>query len=280
MGTNSAAPSGTVGRGLAGLPDRRRFLALGAAAGAAALVTGGTGLGVAGRGVGGPRTRDWEALRARLSTHRLFRPGQLGYNVAKELFDPRFDTKTPAGVAYCAAPRDVSACVNFARAFRLPIAARSGGHGYGGWSSVSNGLVADVTPMSSFAVGTGPAGAGTVRVGAGTFLIDLYDDLSSRGLAIPGGSCPTVGIAGLTLGGGVGVLSRIYGLTSDNLVSVQIVTADGIVRTCDAQTNSDLFWACRGGGGGNFGIATSFTLRTHPLSQVVLFFLRWPWSVA
>ena len=280
MGTNSAAPPGTVGRGLAGLPDRRRFLALGAAAGAAALVTGGSGLGVAGPGVGGPRTRDWEALRARLSTHRLFRPGQLGYNVAKELFDPRFDTKTPAGVAYCGTPQDVSACVNFARAFRLPIAARSGGHGYGGWSSVSNGLVVDVTPMSSFAVGSGPAGASTVRVGAGTFLIDLYDDLSSRGLAIPGGSCPTVGIAGLALGGGVGVLSRIYGLTSDNLVSVQIVTADGIVRICDARTNSDLFWACQGGGGGNFGIATSFTLRTHPLSQVVLFFLRWPWSAA
>jgi FAD/FMN-containing dehydrogenase len=275
MGTNSAALSGAVGRGLAEVPDRRRFLALGAAAGAGALVTGGTGLGLARPGVGGPRTRDWEALRARLSTHRLFRPGQRGYNVAKELFDPRFDTKTPAGVAYCGTPQDVSACVNFARAFRMPVAARSGGHGYGGWSSVSNGLVVDVTPMSSFAVGSG-----TVRVGAGTFLIDLYDHLSSRGLAVPGGSCPTVGIAGLTLGGGVGVLTRIYGLTSDNLVSVQIVTADGIIRTCDARTDSDLFWACRGGGGGNYGIATSFTLRTHPLSQVVLFFLRWPWSQA
>src|SRR5262249_19130674 len=141
MTTDSTARVGAGGRGLAGVPDRRRFLAMGAAAGAGALGTGGSGLGVAGPGGGGPRPRGWEALRARLSTHRLFRPGQRGYNVAKELFDPRFDTKTPAGVAYCGTAQDVSACVNFARSFRMPIAARSGGHGYGGWSSVTNGLV-------------------------------------------------------------------------------------------------------------------------------------------
>jgi FAD/FMN-containing dehydrogenase len=284
MRTDQAAIGVGPGRGVtAGTANRRGFLALGAAVGAGALVTAGRGLGVAGPAASaarGPRPRDWEALRARISSHKLIRPTQRGYNVAKELFDPRFDSKTPAAVAYCGTPQDVGACVNFARMFRMPICARSGGHGYGGWSSVNNGLIVDVTLMNSFAVGNGPVGEGTVRVGAGTFVIDLYDHLAPRGLAVPGGSCPTVGIAGLTLGGGVGVLSRIYGLTSDNLESVQIVTADGIIRTCDARHNSDLFWACRGGGGGNFGIATSFTLRTHQLSRVVLFYLTWPWSQA
>src|SRR5439155_19305207 len=84
----------------------------------------------------------------------------------------------------------------------------------------------------------------------------------------------------LTLGGGVGVVSRAYGLTSDNVKSLQIVTADGQVRTCNSSQNSDLFWACRGGGGGNFGVVTSFTYRTHPVGQIVLFFLSWPWSQA
>ena len=97
---------------------------------------------------------------------------------------------------------------------------------------------------------------------------------------MPGGSCPTVGIAGLTLGGGVGVVSRAYGLTSDNVQSLQVVTADGQVRTCNSSTNADLFWACRGGGGGNFGVATSFTFTTHPAGEIILFFLSWPWSQA
>src|SRR5260370_25454639 len=157
----------------------------------------------------------------------------------------------------------------------MPICASSGGDSYGGWSSVSNGLIVDVTLMNSFAVGSG-----TVRVGAGTYLIDLYEHLASRGLAIPGGSCPTVGIAGLALGGGVGVLSRIYGLTSDNLESVQIVTADGSIRTCDSRNNSDLLWACRGGGGGNLGVATSFAPRAHHLSSVAPFLPREPRSPA
>jgi FAD/FMN-containing dehydrogenase len=168
-----------------GAPGRRGFLAMGAAVSAGALATGRGRLAAAGPATvttGGPRTKDWEALRARLSTHRLFRPAQRGYNVARELFDPRFDTKTPAGVAYSATPQDVSACVNFARTFRLPVCARSGGHSYGGWSSVNNGLIVDVTPMNSFTVNNG-----TVRVGAGTFLIDLYDHLSSRAWRFPAG---------------------------------------------------------------------------------------------
>ena len=117
-------------------------------------------------------------------------------------------------------------------------------------------------------------------VGAGTRLIDLYNGLSAQGRTVPGGSCPTVGIAGLALGGGIGVVARAYGLTSDNVQSLQIVTADGQVRTCDSSSNPDLYWACRGGGGGNFGVVTSFTFTTYPAGQIVLFFLSWPWSQA
>jgi FAD/FMN-containing dehydrogenase len=222
-----------------------------------------------------PGAGDWEALRRALSTHKLIRPGGKMYPAAKELFDPRFDFKQPAGIAYCATARDVSACVNFARKFGLTISARSGGHSYGGWSSNNGGLIVDVTGISYFNVG-----AGSVTVGTGIHLIDFYNRLAARGLAVPGGSCATVGIAGLTLGGGVGVLSRAFGLTSDNLESLRIVTADGAIRTASPASNPNLYWASRGGGGGNFGIAVSFTFRTRRLGSVVLFFLTWPWSAA
>ena len=219
---------------------------------------------------------DWQALRRRLSTDELVLPGQAGYSTARQLFDPRFDAVEPAGIAYCGTPQDVSACLAFVRRFGLPVAARSGGHSYGGWSS-STGLIVDVTRMNTLRVA---AGGATVQVGTGTRLVDFYSGLAARGLAVPGGSCPTVGVAGLALGGGVGVLSRQYGLTSDHLEAVQIVTADGTIRDCDAQRNSDLLWACRGGGGGNFGVVSSFAFRTHQLSQLVVFFLSWPWSQA
>ena len=261
-------------------PGRRRFLTLAGAAAGAVPLAGmlGHGHAAAASPQAGPGTGDWEALRRALSTHKLIRPGMRVYPTAKELFDPRFDYKHPAGIAYCGSPRDVSACLAFVRKFGLPVAARSGGHSYAGWSSTpgTTGLMVDVTAMNSFQVGKGR----TVRVGTGLHLIDLYNRLAAHGLAVPGGSCPTVGVAGLTLGGGVGVLGRAYGLTSDALESVQIVTADGTVRTCNSSSHSDLYWACRGGGGGNFGIATAFTFRTHRLSRLVLFFLSWPWSQA
>ncbi|MHB1873602.1 MAG: FAD-binding oxidoreductase [Streptosporangiaceae bacterium] len=225
---------------------------------------------------GPPGRADWAALAARLSTGRLLRPGAPGYGTARLLYDPRFDNAHPAGVAYCAVPADVSACLAFVRRFGLGVAARSGGHSYGGWST-STGLVIDVTQMSRVSI---DAAAGTARVGAGTLLIDLYAELAGHGLAVPAGSCPTVGIAGLALGGGVGVVGRLYGLTCDNVLGVQIVTADGVVRECGPGSESDLYWACRGGGGGSFGVVTEFTLRTHPAPDLVIFYLTWPWSQA
>jgi len=275
---------------------RRAFLRLAAAAGGAGLLSGcssGGGSGTAATTAGGtasasattapraaapaatqsPSPADWAALGHDLSGP-LVRPGEAAYTVSKQLFDPRFDSLHPAGIAYCRNPHDVTTCLTFARKFGVPVAARCGGHSYAGWSSTS-GLIIDVTRMS----GVNVSGS-TATVGAGTRLIDFYNGLAAHGRGVPGGSCPTVGIAGLTLGGGVGVVSRAYGLTSDNVQSLQIVTADGQVRTCNSSQNSDLFWACRGGGGGNFGVVTSFTFRTQPVNQIVLFFLSWPWSQA
>jgi FAD binding domain/Berberine and berberine like len=266
---------------------RREFLKLAATAGAAGLLascsrsdgtsTTGTADGaaktLAPAATGSPSPADWTALGHDLSGS-LVRPGEAAYTVSKQLFDPRFDSLQPAGVAYCGNPHDVTTCLAFVRKFGVPVAARCGGHSYAGWSSTS-GLIIDVTPMAGVNV-TGT----TATVGAGTRLIDFYNGLAAHGRAVPGGSCPTVGIAGLTLGGGVGVVSRAYGVTSDNVQSLQIVTADGQVRTCNSSQNSDLFWACRGGGGGNFGVVTSFTFTTHPAGQIVLFFLSWPWSQA
>ena len=259
-------------------PGRRAILAVAAAGGAALMAgcTGGLASAAAGTGtrvLSGPAAADWTALAKDLSGP-LIRPGEASYPVAKRLFDPRFDSVNPAGIAYCRSPHDVATCLAFVRRFRVPVAVRAGGHSYAGWSSTT-GLIIDVTRMAGVSVsGT------TATVGAGTRLIDLYSGLAAHGRTIPGGSCPTVGIAGLTLGGGVGVVARAFGLTCDNVRSLQIVTADGRIRTCDAKTNSDLYWACRGGGGGNFGVVTSFTFGTHPVGGIVLFFLSWPWSQA
>ncbi len=191
------------------------------------------------------------------------------------MFTPQFDYLKPAGVAYCKRNSDVAACLSFVTKFKLPVRVRSGGHSYGGWSSVNNGLIVDISEMNSMSFGSN-----TVTVGTGIDLINFYAGLAAHGKAVPGGSCPTVGIAGLTLGGGIGVLGRIYGLTSDNLRSLDIVTADGSTLTCNSRSHSDLYWASRGGGGGNFGVATSFTFGTHNLRTLVLFFVTWPWSQA
>lgn len=222
-----------------------------------------------------PTQADWNALRNQLSTHRLYQPGQSGYVQAHELFSPQYDSLQPSGVAYCKTTADVALCLSFVTKFGLAVRMRSGGHSYGGWSSVIGGLILDVSEMNSMTFGTG-----TVTVGTGIDLINFYSGLAEHGKAVPGGSCPTVGIAGLTLGGGIGVLSRIYGLTCDNLRSLDVVTAAGDTLTCSPTSNEPLYWASRGGGGGNFGVATSFTVGTHNLTTLALFRLDWPWSQA
>ena len=202
------------------------------------------------------------------------RPTDTAYDGARVLYNTRFDGLRPQAVARCASVADVQACVAFARRSGVAIAPRSGGHSYGGWSS-GPGLVVDVGGL----VGVDVRGEAAI-IGAGTRLADAYAAVGAQGRGIAAGSCPTVGFAGLTLGGGLGVLSRAWGLTCDSVTSVDIVTADGSARTCDAQRDPDLFWALRGGGGGNFGIVTSFTVRTRPSAPLAIAFVTWPWSRA
>jgi hypothetical protein len=222
-----------------------------------------------------PRRADWAALRAQLSTSRLLRPREDGYDQARHLFEPRFDSLQPAAVAYCRTAADVATCLSFVKKFQLPVRVRSGGHSYAGWSSVNDGLIVDVSPMNSVSFDSAD-----VTVGAGLDLIRFYTSLGARGLAVPGATCPTVGIAGLALGGGIGPLTRLLGTTSDNVTAMEVVTADGSQLTCSAPQNPDLLWACRGGGGGNFGVTTSLTFGTTRLRQLCVFVLSWPWSHA
>lgn len=222
-----------------------------------------------------PTSADWNSLASSLQG-ALIRPGNSQYTSAHQLFSTRFDNILPAAIAYCASPQDVQKCLAFVRRFHLLFAPRSGGHSYAGYST-STGLVLDVTRMNTVTVNSS---AGTATIGAGARLIDVYNAIMPYGLILPAGSCPTVGIAGLTLGGGVGVIGRKFGLTCDNLLSAQVITADGSILTSSASQHSDLFWALRGGGGGNFGIVTSFTFQLHPVTALSLFTLDWPWSVA
>lgn len=214
------------------------------------------------------RGPDFGAL-ARGLDGRLVLPGDPAYPEARQLYQPRYDRTAPAAVAYPAHEGDVAACLGFVRAAGLPVVARGGGHSYPGWST-GTGLVIDVGALA--AVAPGP---GTARIGAGARLADVHAVLGAQGAVLPTGLCPSVGIAGLTLGGGLGLSSRAYGTTSDNLTGVRLVTADGRVREAGAEREPELFWALRGGGGGNFGVVTEFRFRTHPAVDCAFAELHW-----
>lgn len=211
----------------------------------------------------------WSDLAGRLSGG-LILPGEPAYDDARLSYNPLCDDQFPSAVARCARPEDVQACIEFARRERIRLAARSGGHSYAGYSTPDRGLVADVGPMNDVLVDAD----GTATIGAGARLADIYATLGAAGRCIPGGSCPSVGVSGLTLGGGIGVLSRLHGLTCDSLLAADVVLADGTRRTVSMERDPDLFWALRGGGGGNFGIVTSFRFRTYEAPSIVVFRLQ------
>ncbi len=210
---------------------------------------------------------DWKVLEGALHG-TLVRPGAAAYAQAAQLYNPRFDSAVhPAVIARCATADDVAVGVRFAADNRVPFAVRSGGHSYGGWST-SAGLVIDVSGLNSVTV---DKANGVARIGAGANLSTVYAALAAHGVAIAGGSCPTVGIAGLAMGGGIGVLTRAFGLTCDAIRGVEIVTADGSVR----QADENLLWALKGGGGGSFGAVTSFTMAVRPAPTIHTFFYAW-----
>jgi FAD/FMN-containing dehydrogenase len=208
----------------------------------------------------------------------VFVPGQPGFGSAAHVFNRRFDGVVPTAVARPVDARDVRDAIRFTVGHGIHVRARSGGHSYAGYSTLSDGVVLDLRRLSSVKVDQRNR---TATIGAGSQLIDVSSALARKGATIPSGSCPSVGIAGVTLGGGFGLAGRHLGLTLDSLLAVQMVTADGQLRTVDEHTDPDLFWALRGGGGGNFGVVTQFVFRVHPLPQAASYFnVEWPWSSA
>jgi FAD/FMN-containing dehydrogenase len=197
-----------------------------------------------------------------LAVGELITPQDLGYDEARAVYNGMVD-KRPAAVAYCRGVDDVVACVRFAREHDVPLAVRSGGHSAAGLSAENDALVVDLSRLRGATV---DPDARTVRVDAGATLADLDAATGAFGLAVPLGFLAHTGVAGLALGGGVGYLTRGHGLTLDNLLAADVVLADGSVVTASAESHPDLFWALRGGGG-NFGIVTSFTFRCHPVGE-------------
>lgn len=248
----------------------RRAVLAGALGATAGLVLGETAA------LAAPRPTDWAALDRAL-TGPLYRPGGSGYAAAKRVFDPLYDSNTPVGVARVRSVADVQACVRFAAKFGLKLAPRSGGHSYIGASAASGSLVVDVRDLSGVSYSSA---TGRVSVGAGANLYSVHRSLAQHGRSIPTGTCPTVGAAGLTLGGGIGVESREFGLTCDRLVSANLVLPNGTAVVASPSQHSDLLWALRGGGGGAVGVVTSLQFATHGVGNRGRFYLRYAGSRA
>jgi len=201
----------------------------------------------------------------------LILPADANYHEARKLYNGMID-KHPGLIARCVDTADVIACVNYARQNGLLLAIRGGGHNGPGLGSCDGGLVIDLSRMRGVRVD--PA-AMTAQVAGGCVWGDVDHATHAFGQAVPSGIIATTGVGGLTLGGGLGHLSRSCGLTIDNLLAVDMVLADGSFVTADEQRNPDLFWAVRGGGG-NFGVVTSFTFRTHKVDTVTAGPMFWP----
>jgi FAD/FMN-containing dehydrogenase len=249
---------------------RRQLLRSAAAAAAAVQLPALADASARPRGRDAAGARAWRELERRLSG-RVLRPADRGYARAALPFNRRYADVRPAGIARCASTADVREAILWAREHDVPLAARSGGHSYAGYSTTP-GLLIDLGAMRRVRVDDE---AGTVTAQSGARNTDVYRGLQPHGVAISAGRCPTVGIGGLALGGGFGFSSRALGLTCDSLLETTLVTAEGRVLTCSARQHPDLFWALRGGGGGNFGVSTSFRFRTSPVSDVGLYDLAW-----
>jgi FAD/FMN-containing dehydrogenase len=211
----------------------------------------------------------WPELQSGI-TGEVVLTGSAAHQELPTPFNARFHHIRPQAIVLCATPQDVAETISFAQRHGLACVPRSGGHCFAG-RSATPGLVIDVTPMDSVSV----SGDFAV-VGAGARLGAVYATLQEEQLTVAAGTCPSVGVAGLTLGGGLGILGRTYGVTSDLMHAAQIVLADGRVLDCDSNRHEELFWALRGAGAGNFGVVTKFVFSTIPAPQVTNFHLTWP----
>jgi FAD/FMN-containing dehydrogenase len=217
----------------------------------------------------------WDGLRG-LADGRLLLPGDSGFDEGSRPFNERFRDVRPAAVLSAAGPADVGKAIGWARDNGVPIVARGGGHSYAG-NSVNRGLVLDLRDIDDVYVDPSTA---LVTVGGGARMRKVYAALREHDLIFPLGNSDDVGIGGLVLGGGVSAVSRAMGLTCDALVSTDVVLADGSTVTCSETKNTDLFWACRGGGGGNFGVNTSFTFQARPVPATSTCLVLWDWPYA
>ena len=206
---------------------------------------------------------DVAALAAQVSGGVLT-AADAGYDDARKVWNATVDRR-PALIARCLTESDVEAAVRFAAARRMLLSVRSGGHHIAGNAVAEGGLMIDLSAMKTVTV---DPDARTARVGAGALLADVDRATQAHGLAVPLGINSTTGVAGLTLGGGFGWLTRRHGMTVDNLLGATVVTADGAIRSVSATREPDLFWALRGGGG-NFGVVTSFEFKLHPVGPEV-----------
>ena len=202
---------------------------------------------------------------------RAIRPSDSDYEQARRIWNASID-RHPGLIVRVRDTPDVVATIRFARANDIAVTIRGGGHNVAGRALCDEGLVVDLSDMRAVIV---DPPARTVRVQGGATLGDLDRETHAHGLAVPAGIVSATGIAGLTLGGGVGWLVRRYGLSCDNVLSMNLVDADGAVLTASADENPDLFWALKGGGG-NFGVVTDFTFQAHPVSTVLGGMLVWP----
>jgi FAD/FMN-containing dehydrogenase len=246
-------------RSIVHLVNRRELIRAGAGA-----------LGFAACRAGAARTSSppWEALGQSLEG-RLLTPTDPEYPAAAQTLLARLDQPAPAAVVQCHSETDVVEALRFARAQGVHVAVRSGGHSFGGYSTTS-GMMIDLRGLAAIRIESE-----RIEVGGGALLGDVEAALAPHRLGLPLGTCPTVGLAGLTLGGGLGMTGRGYGFTADQLTSATVALADGRVVECDSRREPELFWALRGGGGGNFGIVTQLSLALHPVDQVTIFVLEW-----
>ncbi len=196
---------------------------------------------------------------------QLIRPADAGYDEHRRVWNGSID-RHPALIARCTGPDDVRAALGFAAGSGLPVAVRGGGHSFPGHSTCDGGIVVDLGPMKGIEV---DPEARTARVQAGVLWGELDQETQQHGLATTGGIVTHTGVAGLTLGGGIGWLQRAHGLTIDNLLGVELVTAGGELLRASASENPELFWGVRGAGG-NFGIVTEFQFRLHRVGPTVL----------
>ena len=201
----------------------------------------------------------------------LLRPGEAGYRAGSAAENHLYASVLPAGIALCAGVKDVQTCVRWARENGVPLVARSGGHSFAGYSRTT-GLQIDLRRMKSATV---DIHSGTLRATGAVRFSDLDPVLKPHNLSIPSGQCPPVGLNGFTLGGGFGFYSRTHGLAIDHLIRTEVVLANGDTVTADRSRHSDLFWACRGGGGGNYGINTSMTFSLFPVGRVSVCKCQW-----